>query len=51
MRGAGAWLAGEIEKMRKTVEADEAKVEAFRAKTNLLVGPNNTTLSAQQLGE
>ncbi len=51
VRGAGTWLAGEIEKLRKTVEADEAKVEAFRGKTNLLVGPNGTTLSAQQLGE
>ena len=44
VRGAGTWLAGEIEKLRKTVEADEAKVEAFRGKTNLLVGPNGTTL-------
>ncbi len=51
VRGAGTWLAGEIEKLRKIVEADEAKVEAFRGKTNLLVGPNGTTLSAQQLGE
>jgi uncharacterized protein involved in exopolysaccharide biosynthesis len=51
VRGAGQWLAGEIEKLRKTVEEDEAKVEAFRGKTNLLVGPNGTTLSAQQLGE
>ena len=51
MRGAGTWLAGEIEKLRKKVEEAEAKVEAFRGKTNLLVGPNGTTLSAQQLGE
>ena len=29
----------------------EARVEAFRAKSNLLVGPNGTTLSAQQLGQ
>jgi polysaccharide biosynthesis transport protein len=50
-RGAGSWLSGEIEKLRKRVEEAEAKVESFRANTNLLVGPNGTTLSAQQLGE
>ena len=37
--------------MRKKVADAEAKVEAFRAKSNLLVGPNNTTLSVQQLGD
>ncbi|MFY9895724.1 MAG: GumC family protein, partial [Xanthobacteraceae bacterium] len=50
-RSAGQWLAGEIDSMRKKVADAEAKVEAFRAKSNLLVGPNNTTLSAQQLGD
>ncbi len=50
-RSAGQWLAGEIEPMRKKVAEAEAKVEAFRAASNLLVGPNNTTLSAQQLGD
>jgi polysaccharide biosynthesis transport protein len=50
-RNASDWLAGEIEGMRKKVADAEAKVEAFRAKSNLLVGPNNTTLSAQQLGD
>ena len=50
-RSAGQWLAGEIESMRKKVSDAEAKVEAFRAGSNLLVGPNNTTLSAQQLGD
>ena len=34
----------------KVAEA-EAKVEEFRAKTNLFIGTNNTTLSNQQLGE
>ena len=48
---AGEWLAGEIETMRQKVEDAEAKVEDFRAKANLLVGTNNTTLSAQQLGD
>jgi polysaccharide biosynthesis transport protein len=50
-RSAGQWLAGEIATMRKKVAAAEAKVEAFRANSNLLVGPNGTTLSAQQLGD
>ncbi len=50
-RSAGQWLAGGIESMRKKVAEAEAKVEVFRAKSNLLVGPNNTTLSAQQLGD
>ena len=50
-RSAGQWLSGEIESMRRKVAEAEAKVEAFRAKSNLLVGPNNTTLSAQQLGD
>jgi succinoglycan biosynthesis transport protein ExoP len=48
---AGEWLAGEIETMRKKVADAEARVEAFRAKSNLLLGPNGTTLSAQQLGD
>ena len=50
-KSAGQWLSGEIETMRKKVEDAEAKVEDFRAKANLLVGNNNTTLSAQQLGD
>jgi succinoglycan biosynthesis transport protein ExoP len=50
-RSAGEWLSGEIDSMRKKVEDAEAKVEDFRAKSNLLVGTNNTTLSAQQLGD
>ncbi len=48
---AAQWLAGEIDTMRQKVEEAEAKVEDFRAKTNLLVGNNNTTLSAQTLGD
>ena len=50
-RSAGTWLSGEIENLRKKVADAEAKVEAFRARSNLLVGPNNTTLSVQQLGD
>jgi uncharacterized protein involved in exopolysaccharide biosynthesis len=48
---AAEYLAGEIETMRKKVAESDNKVEAFRAKSNLLVGNNNTTLSAQQLGD
>ncbi len=50
-RSAGVWLSGEIDSLRKKLADAEAKVEAFRAKSNLLVGPNNTTLSVQQLGD
>jgi succinoglycan biosynthesis transport protein ExoP len=50
-RSAGTWLSNEIEGLRRKVAEADAKVEAFRAKSNLLVGPNNTTLSAQQLGD
>lgn len=48
-RAAGIWLAGEIEKMRKKVADAEAKVEQYRAKSNLFVGSNNSSLPAQQL--
>ena len=50
-RVAGQWLAGETENLRKKVAEAEARVEAFRSKSNLFVGTNNTTLSNQQLGE
>jgi len=50
-KSAGDWLAGEIETMRQKVEDAETKVEDFRAKANLLVGANSTTLTAQQLSE
>jgi succinoglycan biosynthesis transport protein ExoP len=50
-RAASQWLAGEIETLRKMVAGAEAKVEEYRAKTNLLIGNNNTTLSSQQLGD
>ncbi len=50
-RSASTWLSGEIDQLRKKVADAEAKVEAFRAKSNLLVGPNNTTLSSQQLAD
>ncbi len=50
-RAAGAWLAGEIDKMRKKVADAEDKVEQYRSKANLFVGPNNTSLPSQQLTE
>jgi len=50
-RAAGRWLGGEIDMLRTRVAEAEAKVEEFRAKTNLFVGPNGTTLSSQTLGE
>lgn len=50
-RAAGQWLSGEIEKLRSKVAEAESKAEQFRAKSNLFVGTNNTTLSAQQLAE
>lgn len=50
-RTAVEWLSGEIQSMQKKVADAEAKVAAFRGDTNLLVGPNDTTLSAQQLGD
>ena len=50
-RSAGAWLAGEIEKLRGKVSEAEAQVEEFRAKSNIFVGANNTSLSGQQLTE
>jgi len=48
---AGHVLSGQIDTLRKKVVEAEGKVEAYRAKSNLLVGNNNTTLSAQQLGD
>jgi polysaccharide biosynthesis transport protein len=50
-KSAGEWLAGQIESMRQKVEEAETKVEDFRAKSNLLVGTNNTTLPAQSIGD
>jgi succinoglycan biosynthesis transport protein ExoP len=50
-RAAGSWLAGEIDKMRTKVADAEDKVEQYRAKKNLFVGSNNTSLPNQQLTE
>jgi tyrosine-protein kinase Etk/Wzc len=50
-KGAAQWLVGQIDQLRPRVEEAEAKAAAFRGKTNLFLGTNNTTLSGQQLGE
>lgn len=48
---ASVWLSSEVKGLRQKVEDAEARVEAFRARANLFVGSNNTSLSAQQLAE
>jgi Mrp family chromosome partitioning ATPase/capsular polysaccharide biosynthesis protein len=50
-RAASAWLLGEVERLRGNLAKAEAKVEQYRAKTNLFIGNNNTSLSNQQLGD
>ena len=50
-RAASQWLASEIANMRTKVADAEAKVEDYRAKSNLFVGTNNTSLPNQQLTE
>lgn len=50
-KAAGQWLSGEIDGLRKKVADAESRAEAFRSKSSLFVGTNNTTLSNQQLGE
>ena len=48
---ATQYLSDEISNLRTRVGDAEDKVEAFRAKAGLLVGNNNTTVAAQQLGD
>ncbi len=50
-KAAGQWLSGEIDSLRQKVADAESRAEAFRSKSSLFVGTNNTTLSNQQLGE
>ncbi len=50
-RSASTWLGSNIDSLRKRLAESEAKVEAFRSRTGLLVGTGTTTLSAQQLSE
>ena len=50
-RGRAAGSPARSTLLRKRVAEAEAKVEDFRAKTNLFIGTNNTSLSNQTLGE
>lgn len=50
-RSASSWLSTTIEPLRKKLAESEAKVEAFRSRHGLLVGANNTTITAQQLAD
>lgn len=48
---ATQWLEPEIADLRQQVREAEARVAAFRAESDLLMGPNNAVLSTQQLSE
>jgi uncharacterized protein involved in exopolysaccharide biosynthesis len=48
---ASGWLKETIEPLRARVAEAEAKAEAFRARTGLLVGANNATLIQQQMAD
>lgn len=48
---ATGWLAPEIADLRERVREAEANVAAFRARSGLLIGQNNSTLASQQLSE
>lgn len=45
------WLKPEIEDLTQRVKEAEAKVAAYRSKSDLLVGQNNAVLATQQLSE
>jgi uncharacterized protein involved in exopolysaccharide biosynthesis len=50
-RAASNWLGPAIDSLRSRVSQAEAKVEEFRARTGLLVGGNNATITAQHLSD
>lgn len=50
-RSASSWLSNTIDPLRRKLADSEAKVEEFRTRHGLLAGPNNTTITSQQLGE
>ena len=50
-RSASSWLSTTIEPLRKKLAESEARVEEFRSRHGLLVGTNNTTITAQQLAD
>lgn len=51
MQNGSAWLLDNIEPLRQKVIDADAKVEAFRTKSNLFLGTNNNTIANQQLSE
>jgi polysaccharide biosynthesis transport protein len=51
MKNGSAWLVDNIEPLRQKVIEADAKVEAFRSKSNLFFGTNNNTITNQQLSE
>ncbi len=51
MQNGSAWLVDNIEPLRQKVIDADAKVEAFRTKSNLFLGTNNNTIANQQLSE
>lgn len=48
---ATAWLEPEIADLGKRVKDAEARVAAYRAQSDLLIGQNNSVLATQQLSE
>jgi succinoglycan biosynthesis transport protein ExoP len=50
-KSASGWLKETIEPLRARLAEAEAKAEAFRARTGLLVGANNATLVQQQMAD
>lgn len=48
---ATEWLEPEIADLRERVKEAESKVAAFRSKSDLLVGQNDSVLATQQLSE
>ena len=50
-RSASQWLATTIDPLRQRLSEAEAKVEAFRSGSGLILGGSNTTLVSQQLSE
>ena len=50
-RSAATSLGGIVSDLKTRVQEAESKVEDFRVQTGILVGTNNTTINAQQLGE
>ncbi|PLP60893.1 chain-length determining protein [Mesorhizobium loti] len=48
---ATGYLAPEIDRLSRQVKEAEAKVAAYRAQSDLLIGQNNAVLATQQLSE